>query len=435
VLSATDISNAVSVTIRPSTQAVHLTGATWTEASKTITLVGAFAGYTPTADDQVEVRSGTGFPYGATAGAVAFSGYSNTKVVSKTSDDAIVVEDGGLCDDGETDLEVVLFKRLAFGKANVNSGTTTFDASTTTINVSTSLGFTPQVGDFYYVYDLGGGLDEPAPDSTPEDVPTLSADTTLFCPWPFFALNWADEASYSGYEGSAIYPASADNTEMHMAWWGTFTTPPDTFVYGDTLVYQAVGDFTYTNTPFMFEVLVIPNFDPEDDWTKNFDQPNATRLDGKVLFFQSPTVTFTGTHTVSIRVEIRASGLNVTGVPNTYGYAAGCEFLIGASSGVPADPAVMREYIGPYSRSISKNQLDFSSEIVRWQVLIKTEHPSRRGSPGFHGHYASEPFSCTTGNGGTLLRHTGNQTNTAFPRSPRTRWSHWSVDHLPGGTY
>ncbi len=63
----------------PSRIDVALTAATWTEATLTLTQVGAFAGYSHTAGDVIVIESGTGVNAGAYA------------VAGKTSDDSITL--------------------------------------------------------------------------------------------------------------------------------------------------------------------------------------------------------------------------------------------------------------------------------------------------------------------------------------------------------
>lgn len=77
--------------------AIELTGATWTEATKTLTKVAAFTSYTFLDGDTVSVTDGTG----ATVGTYA--------VASKTSADAIVlVTSIGAAANGQTDIEADL---------------------------------------------------------------------------------------------------------------------------------------------------------------------------------------------------------------------------------------------------------------------------------------------------------------------------------------
>ncbi len=72
---------------------IALTGATWTEATKTLTKVGAFTSYSFLSADTVEITSGTG----ATAGVY--------RVASRTSADAIVLETSiGAAADGQTNI-------------------------------------------------------------------------------------------------------------------------------------------------------------------------------------------------------------------------------------------------------------------------------------------------------------------------------------------
>lgn len=79
---------------RPS---ITLTGATWTEATKTLTKIGAFAGYSFLSADTVEITGGTG----ATVGTY--------EVASKTSSDAIVlVTSIGAAANGQTNIEATL---------------------------------------------------------------------------------------------------------------------------------------------------------------------------------------------------------------------------------------------------------------------------------------------------------------------------------------
>ncbi len=74
-------------------QNVGLTSATWTEATKTLTLVGAFANYSHLVGDRLVITSGTGADQGEYI------------VASKTDSDAIVLETSiGAAADGSTDI-------------------------------------------------------------------------------------------------------------------------------------------------------------------------------------------------------------------------------------------------------------------------------------------------------------------------------------------
>jgi hypothetical protein len=83
--------------VRLTIHRVELSGATWTEATKTLTLTGAFEGYTHTDGARVRVTGGTG----ATVG--------DYIVASRTSDDAIVLTTSlGADANGEDDIEAEL---------------------------------------------------------------------------------------------------------------------------------------------------------------------------------------------------------------------------------------------------------------------------------------------------------------------------------------
>lgn len=82
-----------SITLRQRA-AITLDGATWTEATKTLTKTGAFANYTVVSGDGISILAGTG----ATLGTF--------EVASKTSSDAIVLSTSiGAAANGQTDID------------------------------------------------------------------------------------------------------------------------------------------------------------------------------------------------------------------------------------------------------------------------------------------------------------------------------------------
>lgn len=136
-----------SIEIRPRASTV-LQGATWTEATRTLTLIGAFVDYSFLSADTIDVTDGTG----ATTG--------RYEVESRTDDDSIVLRTSiGPAADGQTDIEATLANDqvalapdfdvrqiTAYAVSNGLIGTMEFVTSQTMLDVRSSNPATTTVG-------------------------------------------------------------------------------------------------------------------------------------------------------------------------------------------------------------------------------------------------------------------------------------------------
>lgn len=439
IFSSGNLTGTVSFEVYPCNFATYITGATWTEASKTITKTGGFSSYTAGTDDVVLVKGGTG------SSVDLYTTESWSKVASKTDNNNIVLTDAAIADDATTDVDLILFKRPSYEERTIDTAL----ANGTTITVTSAFTNTPRVGDLYYIYvdtiDGDDATDLAAPENDPEGSPTASAASTPFCCWPFNTFSTQVRMSLQGHQGFCTVPAARSNTQMNHAWWGMWTMPKETFVYGDRLKIDIHGGYDYNNTPFIFEILLIPNFDPEADWIKTYDVDSELRFSDKVIWFQTDPLYHTAlaSRDFSLSLVGHAGGFT-RGAGSAAQYIQSWDLTMDFSPGDPTtDP-----YTAPtqqrrsFLRTFSASDVNLHSTDTRWTILIKTEHPSMKGKPGYHGYYFGEPFSATTGNGGGVwLHHTGavaaasSGVTVKLPLAPRTRFTDFTVTYFPNGSY
>jgi len=445
ILSAVNLTGSVSIDLVPSAMATYIGGCTWTNSTKTITATGQFSTYTPGSDDIVLIRSGTG----TIAASDNFESW--TKVVSKTNADSIVVADADIADNGASDLGIVLFRRPVYEEAPVS----TVNADGVNVTLSSALATAPKFGDLYYLYithvynDTAAAFEvvdtvNTTPTNDPENVPTESASGTKFCPWPYNTPGPQIRASLQGHAGLCSYPFSRDKTQMHFAWWGNFTLPKESFIYGDKIEIDLSGSVTYSNTPFIFEVLLIPNFDPETFFNKAHNTANAgfaSQINQSIphVWMQTQAISSSGSREVTFKIIGQSMGYTrAAGPASATQYSQLWEMNFAANSGSTA------QYTGDVvsaKRSMrvnfSQNAINMHESDTRWTVLVKTEHPYMTGKPGSHGYYFGEPFSATTGNGGgTWLHHSNTTPSVSYaPVAPRTVFQSFSVKHYPAGSY
>lgn len=254
--------------------------------------VAAFTGYTRTAGDRFVVLSAaTGVIVGSYA------------IASKTSNDVIVLSaDARLTVNGTTlvgyiakaDIVAVYWKRTAF-----EDKACTWTTDGTAITLGSALSFTPKQGDFYYIYILkdngGGAVWDPQPENNPEEAPTTSQLSSVFCSWPYGHLGKNSKSSNHSQSGFGNLIAAVDGTLMNHAWFGDVLTAPRCFLSGDKMEID-VGpiDTTYNGTPFLIETLLIPGFDPPRHYHATPDFKNSERLLDSAVAFQSPPFTLDG---------------------------------------------------------------------------------------------------------------------------------------------
>jgi hypothetical protein len=176
---------------------------------------------------------------------------------------------------------------------------------------------------------------------------------------------------------------------------------------------------------------VIPGFDPEVDWHRDgkVEGGNRNRLlgsNGKAMWFHSPIVRDCD-RPMGAKITLRGQagmvqtiGINESG--DNYSQQWTCTFELynssfgesvgGKGGGSNANAQGFPHTVGPVAHICLTDIENFEGLEYPVTLLFKTEHGALHGMPGFHGLYAQEPFSCTTGNGGTLF-HLNGQT-TAF---------------------
>jgi hypothetical protein len=451
ILSSSNLTGTVSFEVYPCNFATYVAAATWNESAKTLTAASGtpFAGYTAGTDDVVLIKSGDGT-------ALDYAGAESwCKVASESSSTVIVLSEGAIADNGATNVEFILFKRPTYTEYAVSTASV---SGRTAICSATTLSPVVQVGDLYYMYvDMVDGEDAATggpnsnnlpyttPTNDPEGVPTATALTSTYCPWPANTFSSQVRMSVQGNQGLCTVPESRLNTEMNAAWWGLFTMPKETLVYGDKLCINFSGGYDYNGTPFIFEIAIIPNFDPEVDWEKLYEVESEVRLANKAVWFQTDPIYHSGTASRDIAFNIECqSGGYTEGAGSTRQYIHNWMMTLDIASGTAATnpytaPTQQKRY---FTKTFVSSDIDLHSEDTRWTILVKTEHPSMKGKPGYHGYYFGEPFSATTGNGGGVwLHHTGTVaaaaggTTVKLPLAPRSRFTNFNVTYYPNGSY
>jgi hypothetical protein len=426
ILSATNLSATLNFTIRSSTDAFFVGNATVSADGLTLTKTGAFSSYTPTADDTIEIISSTGYT------ASGFSSQPNfVKVASKTDSNSIVVGEALDMAANDTDFGFIVHRRTSFSSASFTGST-----ATANLTLGSALSFTPRAGDVYYIWEdfVDAGSPELLASNNHEKVATRTAafSTSSWFPYDSFVKRYP--ATYSGYTGLSSYPAAPDNSQMNHYWWGLFQTGPEVLSTGSEIILTFNGDITYNGTPYIYEALLIPNFDPDADWVKSLND-GLTRLPTYALWIQSDPITLSGTRDLSVKIGLRSTGSTTFGVtptataPPNYGFEVYGQMIYGPL-GTSGQNSNSTSYdLTARAVTFSPTALDLTAAPVRWTFLHKFEHPSLRGHPGFHGYYPGEPFSVTTGNGGSLLHQRGTPSTVAnLPTAPRARLSRFAVD-------
>lgn len=457
IFSSGDLTGTVSFEVYPCNFATYITGATWTEATKRLTKSSAFSSYTFGSDDVVLIKAGTGtMPTDVGVESwvkVASKVGSNDITLVEVDPDIADAEPIAVAEDGATDIDFILFQRPVYEERTIDPTA----ANGTTVTVTSAFTSQPRVGDLYYMY-----IDEvyrtwtdgaywksytlvTTPTNDPEDAPTESSLTSTYSSWPANTFCSQVRMSVQGNQGLCTLPESRTNTQMNGAHWGLFTMPKETMIYGDRLCIDFNGGYDYNGTPFIFEIMLIPNFDPEADWSKAYAIESEIRMSNKAVWFQTDPIyhSSTATRDIAFHLECQTGGFS-RGAGNSAQYVQNWTLTLDIASGNATDnpytaPTQQKRY---FTRTSVIGDHNYHTKDTRWTVLVKTEHPSMKGKPGYHGYYFAEPFSVTTGNGGGVwLHHTGtvsaaaSGTTVKLPLAPRTRFTNFNVTYFPNGSY
>lgn len=320
-------------------------------------------------------------------------------------------------------------------------------------------------GDLYLVWaktPLPVGFPVQVQSTNPEAVPTLSARNTEACMWPYGTPNRAERAAYPG-----TYPnvfAAPEDSQMNSAWIGTFRLPRELFLHGDKVALSMVADLQAFGTPMLIEVLVIPDFDPEQDWLRGGEIPNGQRLleaNGKAMWFQSPTIIDVDRNAgCQITLQGQAGSVQTIGLQETgdnYSQQWTCTFDLygndteqpfsGTGGGANSQARGFPRTIGPAAHITTPDVEDFAKIDYAFTVLVAAVHPAQKNMPGYHGHHAGEPYSTRSGNGGVRFTFRGqgsnveadsrgqNQIVPLLPYGGSFRVAAFNVVHTPGGSY
>ena len=374
---------------------------------------------------------------------------SNDITLVEVDPDIADAEPITVAEDGATDIDFILFQRPVYEERTIDPTA----ANGTTVTVTSAFTNQPRVGDLYYMYIdeiLIDGVwtsheDAASPTNDPEDAPTASSLTSTYSSWPANTFCSQVRMSVQGNQGLCTLPESRTNTQMNGAHWGLFTMPKETMIYGDRLCIDFNGGYDYNGTPFIFEIMLIPNFDPEVDWSKEYAIESEIRMSNKVVWFQTDPIyhSSTASRDIAFHLECQTGGFS-RGAGNSAQYVQNWTLTLDIASGNATDnpytaPTQQKRY---FTRTSVIGDHNYHTKDTRWTVLVKTEHPSMKGKPGYHGYYFAEPFSATTGNGGGVwLHHTGtvsaaaSGTTVKLPLAPRTRFTNFNVTYFPNGSY
>ncbi len=317
-------------------------------------------------------------------------------------------------------------------------------------------------GDLYLVWAVPGSVTEFDQHMTtnPEAVPTLSAASSQACWWPYGTAGRMTRTSYKGNYANVF--ASHPNSQLCTAWSGICTVPRELFLHGDKLEITMLLDVQSKGTPYLIEVLLIPNFDPELDWIRNGNVANGERLlyaNGKAMWFQSPIILEAESNCgLNIKLSGQAGSVQTVGLQeqgDNYSQQWDCSFEVygndveqtvsGTGGGANAQARGFPAVVGPAAHITYPTQEDFAKLAHSWTILVATIHPSQKNKPGYHGYYGGEPYSTLNGNGGSLFTYRGqtartvattnNQSYPPLPYGGTFRVAGLNVIHTPGGSY
>ena len=317
-------------------------------------------------------------------------------------------------------------------------------------------------GDLYLVWAVPGSVTEydQVMTTNPEAVPTLSAASSQACWWPYGTAGRMTRTSYKGNYANVF--ASPPNSQMCTAWSGICTVPRELFLHGDKLEISMLLDVQSKGTPYLIEVLLIPNFDPEMDWLRSGNIANGERLlygNGKAMWFQSPPILEGESNCgLNIRLFGQAGSVQTVGLAeqgDNYSQQWICRFDVygndvedtvsGTGGGANAQARGFPASVGPAAHITYPTQEDWAKLAHSWTILVAAVHPSQKNKPGYHGYYGGEPYSTLNGNGGSLftfrgqtarvIATTNNQSYPPLPYGGTFRVAGLNVIHTPGGSY
>lgn len=386
-------------------------------------------------DDTVEILSG---------GSANLNTYCK---IQEGTANSLWVDDFDVANVGAADINVIQFKRFAFVERPVVVASCTQTKVVWTGTLGTSHGWnddTPKRGDILLVWaDTVDSGTTQLMTTNPESTPTFTQRNNTWAAWPYGSPVPSSVVPHPANYGNV--PSSDYDSQINSGYHGNFIIPAECFVAGDKLEITTLSDFSCTGTPMILEALLIFGFDPEADWVKDGTVENAARLlesNQRMYFFQSAPFFSSGNHGLKITMNGQAGSVQTIGQNETgdnYSQQWTCTFEIygdpndslqsgsnggGANRPMPGFP----QTVGPVAHICLTNVEAFQSENYPVTILYKTEHPSMRHKAGYHGHYAMEPFSCTTGCGGNLLTYYGVGT-----RAPTANSDGQFVAELPYG--
>lgn len=326
---------------------------------------------------------------------------------------------------------VVHWKRYPFVIKDVDLSNSSKSKVGWTGTLGTSHGWnndTPKRGDLYLVWTVTTDSTNLQSQTTnPEAVPTLTERNTQVSLWPYWTPGSCRRCSYPGTYPSQL--ACDEGSQMHTGWFGTFLLPRESFLVGDRLRIKTVSDLQMWGTPCIVEVLIMPGFDPAVDFDKTSGALHSSRglfngLDKGIWIQSPPIVDCDNNMGFTIELDGQAGFIQTLGGINESGsnasqqwtatFTAGANTtdpyrtLVGGTGGGANTPATgFPATVGPVAHIAFTDVENMTGLAYPVTVLIKVEHPSMRNRPGYHGYFAQEPFSCTTGNGGHLIHYGG----------------------------
>lgn len=375
---------------------------------------------------------------------------------------AMYVEDPAIASSGDV-VDVIHWKRYPFVERDldVTNSSTTLATWTAVLTGDGWSSDAPKRGDHYIMWvDAPGAGFTTSEINNPESTPTYTATSnTCAGMWPYGQPVRSTPMGSVRPFAYGNLPEAIKESQTNYAYNGFFTMPAETFVTGDKLKITTLSDLTTYGQPIILEALVLFDFDPDADWLKTGDIANYQRLypagESRGAAFQSPPIKVSGKHGIRVTIEAQAGSVQTGSGAETadnFSQQWTCMFemyqdpdddldLLGnggpSNRQTPGTPYT----VGPIAHISTSKVVANASRNSRVAVLYKTEHPAMRHQVGYRGYYGGEPFSCTTGNGGTLLHFQGfaepSQTDSLpdLPYGGQWRCASVSVEWTPGGNY
>lgn len=244
-----------------------LTGVTYTDASKTLTKTGAFAGYTYAVGDTILVNGGTGVTKG------------RYRIASKTNDDTIVLHD----DIGASTADVSLVAGFEAPYALVVSAhLTTFDAATANLDVAE------------YSWDFGDAAStETLTDwqDSPTSTPTVNTNASAWTNHPKACHVYRTAGTYTVTLTVRIWNGSAYVTEQTTT---TITVSDWIENTGDTMYFDPANSTGLADNANDGLSPTTPRLDDESQLRTHLAGNNS----GRRVFFMGPSGTMTLTASI-----------------------------------------------------------------------------------------------------------------------------------------